>query len=291
MTDNLTRSFLASSNLPFEFSSFTTLKEYELVKTKNNEQYLCRFVTEIEYQTYLDLMRYTKHLKQAIYETKVQGGLLLFFEYEDMTEAKVKTSRILQILREIHESSGFEITLKKDHLVNVNHIYKVLDNKFSYLEMRIREIETNPIKNDISWVILSKYNIILDAKLYLYDLQSDIFKSIDNKIIVPYGLIYRKVDMELYNKQRILPSFNLYYGPISMLYCRCYLQLDDPSIEDEIKHLDSFNQKYFCFMCLYILILNVNLEVILNSYSIANYLSITKKIRCFIASFKEIMEK
>ncbi|MCM1197211.1 MAG: hypothetical protein NC310_09125 [Roseburia sp.] len=291
MTDNLTRSFLASSSIPFEIASITSLKDYELIKTRNNEEYLCRFVTEKEYQTYLELIRYTKRLKQAIYETRVSGGFLLFFEYENMTEAKVKSDRIIHILREIHESSSFEITLKKEHLVNINNIFKVLDNKFSYLEMRIREIETNPVKNDVSWVILSKYNIILDAKIYLYDLQTDIFKAIDKKHIVPYGLLYRNIDIELYNKQRLLPSFDLYYAPISMLYCRCYLQLDAPFLIEEVKRLDSFNQKYFCFMCLYIMILNVNLEVILNTYSIANYLLLTKKIRCFIASFKEIMEK
>ncbi|MDE6241688.1 MAG: hypothetical protein K2M08_04610 [Anaeroplasmataceae bacterium] len=291
MIDNLTRSSLATSNLPFEIVSSRPLKDYELIKTRNNEEYLCRFVTDKEYQTYLDLIRYTKRLKQAIYETRVRDGFLLFFEYENMTEAKVKSDRIVHILREIHESSSFEITLKKEHLVNVNNIFKVLDNKFSYLEMRIREIEMNPIKNDVSWVILSKYNIILDAKIYLYDLQTDIFKAIDKKLIVPYGLLYRRIDQELYNKQRLLPSFDLYYAPISMLYCRCYLQLDVPNLVEEVKRLDSFNQKYFCFMCLYIMILNVNLEVILNTYSTANYLLLTKKIRCFIASFKEIMEK
>lgn len=291
MTDNLTRSSLVSSSIPFEIASITSLKDYELIKTRNNEEYLCRFVTDKEYQTYLDLIHYTKRLKQAIYETRVAGGFLLFFEYENMTEAKVKSDRIIHILREIHESSSFEITLKKEHLVNVNNIFKVLDNKFSYLEMRIREIETNPVKNDISWVILSKYNIILDAKIYLYDLQTDIFKAIDKKHIVSYGLLYRNIDTELYNKQRLLPGFDVYYAPISMLYCRCYLQLDAPFIVEEVKRLDSFNQKYFCFMCLYIMILNVNLEVILNTYSIANYLLLTKKIRCFIASFKEIMEK
>ncbi|MDE6660991.1 MAG: hypothetical protein K2J93_04165, partial [Anaeroplasmataceae bacterium] len=262
MTDNLTKSFLASSNIPFEIVYSRPLKDYELIKTRNNEEYLCRFVTDKEYQTYLDLIRYTKRLKQAIYETRVSGGFLLFFEYEDMTEAKVKSERIVHILREIHEASSFEITLKKEHLVNVNNIFKVLDNKFSYLEMRIREIEMNPIKNDISWVILSKYNIILDAKIYLYDLQTDIFKAVDKKLIVPYGLLYRRIDTELYNKQRLLPSFDVYYAPISMLYCRCYLQLDTPFLLDEVKRLDSFNQKYFCFMCLYIMILNVNLEVV-----------------------------
>ncbi|MDE7264398.1 MAG: hypothetical protein K2N64_07035, partial [Anaeroplasmataceae bacterium] len=168
MIDNPTRSYLVSTNLPFAIESCSRYRDYELITTKTKEIYLCRFLTTLEYQYYLDLSTYTKRLKQAIYETKVADGFLLFFEYEGLTEDQVKTDRIIQILREIYESSSFEITLKKEHLVNLNHIYKVLDNKFSYLEMRIREIETNPVKNDISWVILSKYNIILDAKLYLY---------------------------------------------------------------------------------------------------------------------------
>ncbi len=290
MIDNLTRSYLASASLPFQISSITSYRDYEYIKTTSLEEYIVRYVTYKEYQIYLELLKYTKHLKQAVFEMKAQQGYLLFFDYEALTEKGVKAERILQILREIHEKSSFEITLKKEHLVNLNHIYKVLDHKFSYLEMRIREIETNPVKNDISWIILSKYNVILDARLYLYDLQSDIFKSIDQKYIVPYGLIYKKIDLELYNKQRLLPSFDLYYAPISMLYCRCFLELNINPIE-EIKRLDSFNQKYFCFMSLYIMILNVNLDVILNSFSIANYVLLTKKIRCFIASFKEFMEK
>lgn len=291
MINNQTRSYLVSTSLPFTIQSCSRYRDYELIKTKENELYLCRFLTPEEYQYYLDLSSYTKRLKQAIYETKVADGFLLFFEYEGLTEQQVKSDRILQILREIYESSSFEITLKKEHLVNLNHIYKVLDNRFSYLEMRIREIETNPLKNDISWIILSKYNILLDAKIYLYDLQSDIFKFIDQKLILSYGLLYRNISTELYNKQKLLPGFDLYYGPISMLYCRCYLQLDALSVKEEVQRLDAFNQKYFCFMCLYIMILNVNLEVVLNAYSIANYILLTKKIRCFIASFKEIMEK
>ena len=291
MIDNLTKSYLASVSLPFSIASSQSYKDYEYIKTSTNEEFLVRYVTQQEYAIYYDLCRFTNRLKQAVYEINLQNGYLLFFEYENLTEANVKIGRIIEILREIHEKSGFEITLKKDHLLNLNNIYKVLDHKFSYLEMRIREIETNPVKNDISWIILSKYNIILDAKLYLYDLQSDIFKAIDQKLIVPYGLVYRKIDLEIYNKQKLLPSFNLYYAPISMLYCRCFLLLDPPQLLEEIKRLDSFNQKYFCFMCLYILVLNINLDVILNSYSVASYVLITKKIRCFIASFKEFIEK
>lgn len=291
MIENLTRSFLASANLPFDIASSKSHGEYEYILTRTREEYLCRYTTEQEYQTYLDLLHYTKHLKQAIYEYKVQQGYLLFFEYEQLTEPRVKADRIVHILKEIHSNSGFEITLRKEHLIHLKNIYQVLDNKFSYFEMRIREIETNPIKDDISWIVLSKYNIILDAKIYLYDLQSDIFKAIDQNQILSYGIIYRRILLDAYSKQRLLPNFDIYYGPISMLYCRCYLQLDAPFIIEEVKKLDSFNQKYFCFMCLYIMILNLNFEVVLNTYSIASYVTLTKKIKAFISAFKEIMEK
>lgn len=291
MTKSPIRSYLDSVNHPFSIVRSSSFAEYELIETKDNHKYLVKYVSAKEYQTYLDLITFSKRLKQSIYETKIQQGYLLFFEYESLTEEQVQATKIVSILREVHEASSFEIKLKKEHMVNLNNIYKVLDNKFSYLEMRIREIETNPVKNDISWIILSKYNIILDAKLYLYDLQTDIFKAVDQGQILPYGIVYKKIYPEQYNKQRILPCFALYYAPISMLYCRCYLQLNADFLKDEVKRLDPFNQKYFCFMCLYIMVLNVNLEVILNNYSISNYLLLTKKIRCFMASFKEIMEK
>lgn len=290
MIKNQTRSYLKSSNLFSDAISIIDYNDFVIAKNSNNDEYLCRFVTNSEYQAYFNLLRYSRDVKSAIYEYRLNAGYLLFFDYEKMTEEKVKSKKIVDILRNIFQESSFEIALKKSHMSNVNNIYKVLDNRFAYLEMRIREIETQPKKDDISWVILSKYNIILDAKIFLYDLQSDIFKAIDSNLIVAYGLIYRNIDINLYNKQRLLPSFNLYYAPIGMMYCRCYLQLDEESIYEDIKKLDEFNKKYFCFMCLYILILNINLEIILNSYSIANYLLITKKIKKFILRYQELMK-
>ncbi len=289
MIKNLTRLYLKSSNLSLnELIDYTN---YIIVKTTNNEIYLSRFVTNNEYQTYFNLLKYTDKIKTTVYEQKLGDGYLLFFDYENKTEEAVKSKRIVEILRIIFQKSSFEITLKKSHLNNINNIYKVLDNKFIYLEMRIREIETSYKKDDISWIILSKYNIILDAKIFLYDLQQDIFKAIDKSIIVNYGLIYKNIDINLYNNKKILPSFNLYYGPIGMLYCRMFLQLDEQNIYDDVLKLDEFNQKYFCFMCLYILLLNINLEIILNNYSISNYLLVTKKIKSFILKYQNIMKK
>ncbi len=275
-------------SLPFEIISTQYYAEYLLLNTTSNS-FLAKIVQKEELQLYHELTRISSHFSKAIYELSSQGEYLLVFIYDSLTEPQVQSTKLLSLLPTIFQQSSFEITLKKDHLIHLNHIYKVLDNKFSYFELRIREVETSPIKNDISWVLLSKYNIVLDAKLYLYDLQSDIFKAIDNKSIVSYGLIPKKIYRELYQKGHVLPFFDVYYGPISMLYARYFLSIEeiDSAI---ISKLDSFNKKYFCFMVLYIYILNLNMEIMLDHFSLDNYLLITKKIKSFIVNYKAILE-
>ena len=157
--------------------------------------------------------------------------------------------------------------------------------------MRIREIELNPIKRDIDWIILSKYYILLDAKVYLYDLQQDIFKFIDKNEIVKYGLIPKVINQNRYNKEALLLDYNFYYGPISMLYVRKYMLLDGFDEIEDINKLDSFNQKHFCFMYIYILVLNINLEIVMDIYSVSNYINITQKIKSFIFKYKALIEK
>lgn len=289
MTKNLTRLYSVLDKLPFKINKLDDLNSYYILYSDEGK-YLAYFVNKREYNIYLEYVKLSKNINKSIYEIKDYNEILLVFDYENQTESNVKKRKILPILEEIFDKSSFEIELKKDHLVNLNNIYKVLDNKFSYLEMRIREIELSPVKNDISWIILSKYNIVLDAKIYLYDLQTDIFKSIDKKETIKYGLISRDVYELHYSKSKILPSYDSYYGPLGMLFCRYYLTFDLEVIED-INKLDSFNQKYFSFMSLYILILNLNLGVVLDNYSINNYLLITKKIKAFINAYKAIMEK
>ncbi len=260
--------------------------EYNVVLDSTGEIYLKKNTSNKEYQTYLDQLKYSKNLKKSIYEEQNGQGVTLYFSYEEKTESSVQNQKILHILSEIHEKSSYEITLKKEHLFSLNNLYKILDNKFSYFEMRIREVELSPYKNDVSWILLSKYNAILDAKLYLYDLQSDIFKAIDKNQIVLYGLIPKVIHKNYYSRQGLLPCFQLYYGPKSMLYARIYLSLDNMNMTEELKKLDSFNQKYFCFMVLYILIINLNLDIISSNRSISNYLLITQKIRSFISTYK-----
>lgn len=275
----------------FNIKSKIKYKDYFIVKDSDNNKYLLQILDNINYQKYNDLIRYSNKIKKCIYNEKIDDLNYLYFLYEDNTEYNIKAKLTSNILLEIFDSSSYELTLKKENIRNLNNIYKLLDNKFTYFEIRIREIELNPIKKDIDWIILSKYYILLDTKIYLYDLQQDIFKFIDKNEVVKYGLIPKNINQNLYSKETLLLDYNFYYGPISMLYVRMYLLLDQYDMYDDINKLDSFNQKYFCFMYLYIMILNINLDVILNIYSLSNYVNITKKIKSFITKYKALLEK
>ena len=275
----------------FNIKSKIKYKDYFIVKDSDNNKYLLQILDNINYQKYNDLIRYSNKIKKCIYNEKIDDLNYLYFLYEDNTEYNIKAKLTSNILLEIFDSSSYELTLKKENIRNLNNIYKLLDNKFTYFEIRIREIELNPIKKDIDWIILSKYYILLDTKIYLYDLQQDIFKFIDKNEIVKYGLIPKVINQNRYNKEALLLDYNFYYGPISMLYVRMYLLLDQYDMYDDINKLDSFNQKYFCFMYLYIMILNINLDVILNIYIVSNYVNITKKIKSFITKYKALLEK
>ena len=275
----------------FNIKSKIKYKDYFIVKDSDNNKYLLQILDNINYQKYNDLIRYSNKIKKCIYNEKIDDLNYLYFLYEDNTEYNIKAKLTSNILLEIFDSSSYELTLKKENIRNLNNIYKLLDNKFTYFEIRIREIELNPIKKDIDWIILSKYYILLDTKIYLYDLQQDIFKFIDKNEVVKYGLIPKNINQNLYSKETLLLDYNFYYGPISMLYVRMYLLLDQYDMYDDINKLDSFNQKYFCFMYLYMMILNINLDVILNIYIVSNYVNITKKIKSFITKYKALLEK
>lgn len=267
------------------------LADYFIVEDEQNNSYILQVLTIEQYQKYNDLIRYSNKIKKAINIEKVDNLYYLYFVYENKTEYNVKSRLTSKVLLEIFNASSYEVTLKKEHIKNLNNIYKLLDNKFNYFEMRIREIELNPIKRDIDWIILSKYYILLDAKVYLYDLQQDIFKFIDKNEIVKYGLVPKVINQNRYNKEALLLDYNFYYGPISMLYVRKYMLLDGFDELEDMKKLDIFNQKYFCFMYIYILVLNINLEIVMDIYSVSNYINITQKIKSFISKYKALIEK
>jgi hypothetical protein len=160
--------------------------------------------------------------------------------------------------------------------------------------MRIREIELALIKDDVSWIILSKYHSILDAKIILYDLQTDIFKFIDKKTNIEYGLVFNDINFNIIDNGLIEPKFKFYYAPKGMLYARIFLLIDHQNVDEEFKKkilkLSTFDKKYFCFMVIYIYILNLNFSININNSNINLYINICKKIDNFIKEFNNILK-
>lgn len=275
--------------LPFKIARVYDFNSYHLLVDNDNIEYRLYTLTKEQYLMYLELSK-SKNIEKSICEVLYNSHYYLVFTTAfHPSEELAVVKKGLPILENIFEEFSYSISLKKEHSTNLTNTYKLLDNKFSYFEIRIREIEMMPRKNDISWVILSKYYIVLDAKVYLYDLQQDIFQLIDKNQAIDYGLIFTNISHQNYKIKTVIPDFSAYYGPIGMLYARQFLfydHLDVYSIfADKLKKLDKFNQKYFCFMCIYIYILNLNLDVLLNPYNVSNYLSLTKKITFFIKKF------
>lgn len=281
-------------NFPFKVEIIKTEEDYLLVKDVNDYQYIILILDKIKYSIYKDLLKYSSKIMCHIYDVKINDKVYLMFNFNDfMTEKVVKVNKILDVFIEIFENSCYEITLKKENLTNLNKLYRVLDHYFTNFEFIIREIELNPYKDDLAWIILSKYNILLDAKIFLYDLQNDLFKLIDNKEIIKYGLIFKNYNFNFYQKGNIMPFFDLYYAPLGMLFARYFLlfslEIDEEKFYKKVMKLDKFNQKYFCFMCLYILVLNVRFSSVLSIDLVDCYLYMTKKIKRFMTLFKGLI--
>ncbi|MGM9969025.1 MAG: hypothetical protein ACI35S_01345 [Anaeroplasma sp.] len=276
--------------LPFKLN-FVEYKNYYRLKDDNSRYYYLFPFDEKSYTIVFSLYKSNK-IEKPIFELKYQNTYyLLFYEAINSSEYKERYKKIMDLCLNIFSEFRFPVTLKHSHTRLLTNLYKLLDNKFTYFEMRIREIELKPLKNDLDWIILTKYHIILDAKVYLYDLQSDLFKLIDKKTEVEYGLVYKELDSSILYVDTLYPSSNIYYAPIGMLYTRLYLEYNDlfdtSLFKDKIDKSSEFNKKYFLFMTIYIYILNLRLEIIINNSSISNYLEVTSGINRLITNFKD----
>lgn len=282
------------SQLPIRVKSYEVIGNEYLIKDYSNDKYLLKIVDKSLYLSYLEISK-LKHIRQAVFIEKKNDLYILVFKFPYYkSDRKAVLRKIIPILEAVFNETKFLVTLKKQNTKRLNSIYKVLDNKFSYFEIRIREIETSIIKDDISWLMLSNYNIILDAKMLLYDLQQDIFNLVDKNTEISYGIVFKKFNLEGYYNNKILPEFDIYLAPISMLYVRLYLEFNDDSLKDEIynkiQKIDIFNKKYFIFMVIYIYILNINLDTFLNNYSIFSVIEALKGLKNFMNRFYTLLK-
>lgn len=290
-TKKMEKLFLSlKNNLPYDLD-YTEFDNYFKLKDKYGRRYRLIPLSKKENAIFNSLYK-SKCIITPVYTFSFNSSYyVLFIETINKSEFVPTINKLCNLCIELFDEYKYTIQIKRDSAEPLMSLYKVLDNKFSYFEMRIREIETKPIKYDTDWIILTKYHIILDAKIYLYDLQQDLFKFIDKKEEVEYGLIYKEINPLSINDNKLYPSFNIYYAPIGMLYSRLYLEYNSEiDFKKRIDKLSDFNKKYFLFMTIYICILNINLEVTITNKNVSNYLLVTKEISKIISIFKDYIK-
>lgn len=281
-------------SLPFKFRLIKEYPDHIVIMDTAKITYSLYQLDKIDMLAYKNL-RKSEYIKEHIYGYKDNNKYYLIFK-NTIKKSDFKSNQLesLRVSKLIYDEYKFKHILKKEQFRSLSNMYKLLDNKFNYIEMRIRELEMAPIKNDFIWIFLSKYHAILDAKVILYDLQTDILKFIEKEISVDYGLVFRFKSLIEVENGLIEPNLNYYYAPISMLYARYYLAYDHVEFIDdfyiEIDRISEFDKKYFCFMVLYVYVLNLNLDILGSSQSMDLYINICKKIDLFYKKFNKIIK-
>lgn len=279
------------SKLPIELVYLNEYKDVLYLCDKNNHKYSLHILNPKQSKIIYSLGK-SKYILKPIYTYKEANEI--YYLYEDIINKSSDNSLskdTLDILIKIFKEFSFKTELDKLQASILESLFKVLDTRFKGLEFRIRELELEPIKNDFDWVILAKYHIILDARIYLYDLESDIFKMVDNKQSIEYGLVFKNIDTNSYKNGLIEPNYEIYYAPIGMLLSRYYLAsshiINDEEFYKIFKDIDTFNKKYFLFMTLYCLILCITLDFTLTNTNTSMFLNYTNLISRVIKKYGE----
>lgn len=266
------------------------LEDYYIL-IDNDKRYYHLYVLDYnEYNIYLDLKK-SKYLKLPIEEIKYNDVYLLLYLLKLKKDKAIILLDRVKILENIYYEYSHTIKLSKKNSGLLKNQTRILNNKFSYFEMRIRNIEMKRIKNDLDWIILSKYHIILDSRIYLYDLLDDIFRYIDKEKEINIGLIFKNPFLLSYENKKIEPYFNLYYGPVGILYARIYIEyfsFDKNFLNDTIKKLDGFNKTYFLYSCIYILIIRLNFDIEMRADL---FIDITRILSIIISNFGYITKE
>ncbi len=216
------------------------------------------------------------------------------FEYlEDIYHPDDK--KIIELknaLIDLHFKTQTKKTLTSKNFKYLKRIYEKLDFRFKNLELFQRTIEVKKEKNDYDWIILSKYNIYLDAKKELYNLNKKINKTITNKISIYYAINHTNPNINHLLNNKLVSidkaKFGIVVSDIAKFYIENdYINIDWFNLIDEWlnKYNDNFYKVYFKFLVLYIYILNLNILTLIDDYKINNYIRISEKIKKFLNLF------
>ncbi len=257
-----------------------------------------KFIIKEMDQKAIDIYQILKYVNANIfYENHIIKYLdktyYIYLFLDNKGEEKTKIPHIKEELKQVHSLTRFDVSLKKKEYQNLTNLYKILDSRFSLIEMNMRILETSSLKGDYTWVYLSKYNIILEAKKIMEKLQNKLHKDIEASTDLTYALNHSNPSVSHFKDKYIINYNNAYFGFVVSDIAKFYVENDHIEINwYEIinpwlnEYKKDIYKTYFKFLVLYIYILNINTETMLNYESLNKYIQITNKISNFCTVFK-----
>lgn len=269
-----------------ELKTEDSLTSQTIIAHGKSSSYVIKDIGKIEYTNYLkvkdDKLPFLKPLKIKQYENHVYFLYSYFENYQSIYEAY---DGILKTISLLHKKTAKKVPQPKMAEIKYKKIALIANDRFNMLEMKIRNIELNPVKNDLSWIYLSKYHIILDAKLEIYKMIKRL-KMIKDDVEVGINHGFPS-QVHFFNNSFISYKY-LKEGVIENDLYKAFLDFDSLEINHlEIidKYLDEkYSKKYFKLMVLFSYLLMCDIEP--NYTCASKYIKLTNKISRFMYQFK-----
>ena len=148
-----------------------------------------------------------------------------------------------------------EFTTSRMDIFKIKKMILVMNERFNLVELKIREIELSSYKDDTSWIVLSKYHILLDCKKEVYKLTKKISNELKKEKVLCYCILHSYPTLEHFINDRLISypysKYGYYVNDLYKAYVDLeHLNFDIKSILD--KYLDSsFAKQYFKLMVMY----------------------------------------
>lgn len=271
-------------NLHLEIFDNLTLQT--IIAHDKENYYVIKDISKIEYTNYLkvknDKLPFLKPLKIAKHENHTYFLYNYYENHQSIYEAYDGTLKTISLL---HKKTAKKVPQPKMAEIKYKKIALIANDRFNMLEMKIRNIELNPVKNDLSWIYLSKYHIILDIKLEIYKMIKRL-KMIKDDVEVGINHGFPS-QVHFFNNSFISYKY-LKEGVIENDLYKVFLDFDSLEINHlEIidKYLDEkYSKKYFKLMVLFSYLLMCDIEP--NYTCASKYIKLTNKISRFMYQFK-----
>lgn len=244
---------------------------------------------EIDAYAYLAKTKY-QHLRPLL-KREIDNKVYYLFNYIER-DSKPQSKPIL-MLREMSKLVKNTAVLEDCSAIDEFRFKKMVmitNERFNAIELFIRQIELQEIKNDDSWIYLSKYHIVLDAKREIYNLLKKLPRDAKKESLT-YSFLQGS-PMECHFKDQYFLTFSKarrgYY--VNDLY-KAYVELEYLSFD--IKHeLDkvlssSFSKRYFKLMVLYTYIIGMDsMKISKSPYAYIRYTSCLAKTMALFKDYK-----